>query len=746
MSIIRRTLTFVAALALYALVMPISAFAATPTTIEVSNSSEFDNAVATVNAATSGEYIIELTDDIQTGGASFSSSQPVSIVGNGHTMALGQYGSISVQSGAQLSLGVADGSDALKISGGNEQSNDVPGLLHIEGTCNMHPGVTIADRKGDNYFGGGVTVQGGTFHMYGGTIDNCGITGGSICYGGGVAVIYGGAFTMDGGEIKNCFATSSFKASDYGMDSRIITSAGGGVYVSGGSSFVMTGGAISNNKANEMGGGVAVVASIDEIINGGWGNLQSSAQILGGTISGNQANDGAGVLSSAYFYAAAYGLCADTPNVGAAEKPGLFLKNTTITNNTANQDEGYGAGVLAVMMKSPATAEIHDCTITKNSAAIGGGIASYGNFTSLTIDGCTITGNKASNYGGGFAAESNSGEGAGTTITNTKLCNNSADKAASDAYLNGSVAKLSAAKDMNELYLGKPDDATNKKIDGWYLDNEDARYTTQAKEQRNEYADYASIGSDGKVCLVAAAKPSLVKITFANEDGNTIYSEDWYEIGTKADQITVPTPTKPSDDKYDYVFDSWHTAIEDVTGDVVYKAQFKKVFKNFSAKYTFSNTSSDKQLPSEVLAVLPKDTNNYMYNDAVNVITPSQTTVDVANGTWIFMGYDRDSAIADMTTADSEGNVTFTGSWKFVEKSDTPSAPDNSDQSGANGSDKSQVNSNDKSGTAQEAYSPSPNTADGTSVGFCYALLIAAIVALGSAVYANSRMRRRRNY
>ena len=99
-----------------------------------------------------------------------------------------------------------------------------------------------------------------------------------------------------------------------------------------------------------------------------------------------------------------------------------------------------------------------------------------------------------------------------------------------------------------------------------------------------------------------------------------------------------------------------------------------------------------------------------------------------------------------MTTADSEGNVTFTGSWKFVEKSDAPSAPDNSDQGGANGNDKSQVNPNDKSGTAQDANSPSPNTADGTSVGFCYTFLIAAIVALGSAVYANSRIRRRRNY
>lgn len=623
MSKIRGALTFVAALVLYALVMPISAFAATPTTIEVSNSSEFDNAVATINAATSGEYIIELTDNLEGAGAVFSNTCPTTILGNGHTMTLGQYSSISVQSGAQLNLGAADGSDALKISGGNEQNNDVPGLLYIQGACNMYPGVTVADRKGENYFGGGVTVQGGTFHMYGGTIDNCGITGGSMCYGGGVAVIYGGSFTMDGGKITNCFATSSFKASDYGMDARIITSAGGGVYVSGGSSFVMNDGVISNNKANEMGGGVAVVASIDEIINGGWGNLQSSAQILGGTISGNEANDGAGVLASAYFYAAAYGLCAPTPSVGAAEKPGLFLKNATITNNTANQGEGYGGGVLAVMMKSPAAAEIRDCTIAKNTAAVGGGVASYGNFTGLTIDGCAITGNRASNYGGGFAAESNSGEGAGTTITNTKLCNNTADKAASDVYLNDSKAKLSSASDMNERYLGKPDGATNQKIDGWYLDDETSRYAEQSKSERNEYTNYESIEPGNKVCLIAANNPTLAKVTFTNEDGSVIYSENHYAVGTKADQIAIPTPTKPSDDTYNYYFDSWHTKIGDVTGDVVYKAQFKRVFKRFGAKYTFSSTSSDRQLPSEVLALLPNDAKDYVHKDVVSAFAPS---------------------------------------------------------------------------------------------------------------------------
>ena len=577
----RRVLTFVAALALYALTMPISAFAATPTTIEAGNSSEFNNAVATVNAATSGEYIIKLTDDFQTGAASFSSSQPVSIVGNGHTITINEGCSLFVGPGAQLNLGAEDGSDTLMINGGNAPACDGPGMLYIEGSCSMYPGVTVADRNGDNYYGGGVSVCGGNFHMYGGTIDKCGIVSGSMCYGGGVGVVKGGSFIMDGGEITNCYATSPFKAADYGFDPRTVTSVGGGVCVIGGSTFIMNGGTISGNTANEMGGGIAVVASIEEIGNGKWGNLESSVQILGGTvICGNHANDGAGVFASAYFFTAAYAICADTPSVTAAEKPGLFIENATINNNTANQDEGYGAGVLAVMMKSPAAAEIRDCTITKNSAAIGGGVASYGNFTSLTIDGCTITGNKASNYGGGFAAESNSGEGAGTTITSTKLCNNSAGKAASDVYLNGSVAKLSAAKDMDELYLGKPDDVTNKKIDGWYLDNENARYAAQTKEQRTECANYASIGSDGKVYLIAAAKPSLVKITFANEDGATIYSEDWYEIGTKATQITAPTPTKPSDDKYDYVFDSWHKEITDATEDVVYKAQFKKVPKN----------------------------------------------------------------------------------------------------------------------------------------------------------------------
>lgn len=178
-----KTLLLFAAFAICAIVAPQTAFAAEQTTIEVSTSSEFDDAVNTANAATRGEYTIRLINDIESGGASFSNTRPITILGNGHTITLGGFGSLYVQPGSQLNLGAQDGSDTLTISGGNIQGNDVPGLLCIKGSCNMYPGVTLADRKGNNYFGSGVTVQGGEFHMYGGAIDNCGITGGSICYG-----------------------------------------------------------------------------------------------------------------------------------------------------------------------------------------------------------------------------------------------------------------------------------------------------------------------------------------------------------------------------------------------------------------------------------------------------------------------------------------------------------------------------------------------------------------------------------
>ena len=317
--ILGRALALMAMLASCVFAVPALAFAAEPTVIEVGSGAEFDNAVATINGAAGGDYVIKLTDDFESGGASFSSACATTILGGGHTITLpSRDTSLFVQAGSQLNLGSADGSDALTIKGGSEQNNDAPGLLYVQGACSMYSGVTVSDREGNNYFGGGVTVEGGTFHMYGGTIKKCGINGGSVCSGGGVML--------------------------------------------------------------------------------------------------------------------------------------------------------------------------------------------YGNSAVVNIEGGTITGNTATMYGGGLAAVRNSGA---VVVSNTKLCNNVAGVAASDVYLNDSPAKLSSAKGMGERYLGKPDDETNKRIDGWYLDDESPRYVDQSKDGRQEYLDYADIDSEDEVCLIAATSGSL---------------------------------------------------------------------------------------------------------------------------------------------------------------------------------------------------------------------------------------------
>ena len=243
--------------------MPMSASAAESNVIRVSNQKEFEEAIARVNKDSDSEYTIELTADFSVNGFSITSPHKTTILGSGHTLTMGVGGSVSVSKGAELTLGSTDG-NVLNIRSAEGMNGDAPGMLNIEGTCNMYSGVTLSGREGNNYFGGGVTVSGGTFHMYGGTIEKCGIKGGSVCYGGGVAVVYGGQFIMDSGTIKDCYAESDYI--DYwGDPNRCFTAMGGGVFVSGGSSFVMNGGSVSSNSATNMGGGVAVAASYEEI-------------------------------------------------------------------------------------------------------------------------------------------------------------------------------------------------------------------------------------------------------------------------------------------------------------------------------------------------------------------------------------------------------------------------------------------------------------------------------------------------
>lgn len=592
--------------------VPTLAFA-DPTVYTVGNSEEFKNAVAGINEKTSGDYVIKLAADIESE-ASVSGPCPVTILGCGHTLTIGTNGSLQVEKGSQLSLGAADGSDTLTIKGSGK-NNDVPGLLYVDGgSCDMYAGVTLADREGNNYFGGGVTVFGGTFHMHGGAIENCGIRGGSVCYGGGVAVAYGGTFVMDDGEITDCYAESDYV--DEIDPARCICAVGGGVFVSGGSSFTMNGGSISDSVATNMGGGVALIASYEEVVSGS-GNLKSRVDLLGGAIDGNKAHDGAGVLASAYFYAYADALAADPPSMGAAEKQGLCLGGVKLSNNRADASEGYGGGAYVVSTR----ADMSGARISGNSASKGAGVA-----VSLYAD---------VDASGGIIA------------------NNAASLAGSDVYSEKSKVSLFSARDMGENYLGAPDDVHGSRIDGWYVDNEDSRYASQQAGERQAFGRYDSIGTSDSVSLVAAGSGSL---------------------------------------------------------------------SEFHAKYEFQSATPGQQLPDEVLALLPTDGAPYTRGSEISALAPSQTSVETADGTWTFVGYDRTTAEASMDNADDEGNVHFSGAWKFTRKA-TPAQPgDGGATAGANPAGKAD-------GASSEG-AQLPQTSDAFDPGALLALIAAGATSL----------------
>lgn len=372
----------------------------------------------------------------------------------------------------------------------------------------------------------------------------------------------------------------------------------------------------------------------------------------------NSAQTGAGVFASAYYYCVAYGICAPTPDIGQAENPGLYIDNAQILDNKAqildnnvetpdkkdHTADGMGGGVFVSGLNSPAVVHIGNHTvIQRNTAAVGGG----------------------------FAAKQNT-SGGQMTITNTVLCNNIAGQAASDVYLDRASLMLPSAEAMNALYLGKPDDVYNHKIDGWYIDGKDLRYTAQTKEQRETYpgAGDSVIGGTCEVYLIAAAKSALAKITFTDEDGNVIYAESWHPHGTPADQIPLPKAEKASDDTYDYIFEAWRPEIKDVTGHATYTATFKRVFKKFNAKYQFNSVSDGERLPDEVMDLLPADTNDYRHEQSITAIAPSKTVVEVEGGQWVFKGFEKEMIPGTMEHADATGNVTFVAHWEFVKKDD----------------------------------------------------------------------------
>ena len=318
----------------------------------------------------------------------------------------------------------------------------------ISGSITVGSGatLTLTNCSGNGKVQGEVTVNGGKFELYSGTITGgvqVGIKGGSYQT--------GSSFTMYGGAIT-------------GNDE---SSGSGGVFLVGTTnhedppSFTMHGGTISNNTAgaSDGGGGGVYVGE------------KCSFTMDGGTITGNTATNGNGGGIYIHF------------NAGY-----VSISNATITGNkasaTGDTRYGHGGGIY-----SQRGVTVKNVTITGNNSTFeGGGIYGKG---AIALTDATVTDNNHYDvyYGGQEGTASN----AKLTVSGSVQAGYYANEAwklpilVSGALSEDSVIHVGVREGINPGAIAEPASGVTLRAENFKADAADSE---------------TSLGKDGKVYLV----------------------------------------------------------------------------------------------------------------------------------------------------------------------------------------------------------------------------------------------------
>ena len=163
-----------------------------------------------------------------------------------------------------------------------------------------------------------------------------------------------------------------------------------------------------------------------------------------------------------------------------------------------------------------------------------------------------------------------------------------------------------------------------------------------------------------------------VNVTYEFEaaDGTSLPSEVLaYLPGAESHDVnTEVTATQPASVSVDingkkWVFKGYKEGNTQVAAqDIVFHGVWEQESTTYKASYRFESGTDSMELPEEVKALLPSDDNAYENEAKVTSKAPSQTSVEVQDGTWNFVSYDE----AEKTV--NRDNVEFVGTWTYTPK------------------------------------------------------------------------------
>ncbi|MDU3125574.1 MAG: SHIRT domain-containing protein, partial [Finegoldia magna] len=143
----------------------------------------------------------------------------------------------------------------------------------------------------------------------------------------------------------------------------------------------------------------------------------------------------------------------------------------------------------------------------------------------------------------------------------------------------------------------------------------------------------------------------------------------------KGETVTSPVPTgkdaefRDETNKGTWKFKSYDKSDvtitdkdEKVTGTWEFTPDPVPEPEKYNVTHKFVSKDPKKELPKEVLDLLPEKQTGKEKGDVVNPTDPQTKTVNVEDGTWTFVEYDKNEATID------NKDVEFTGTWEFAPK------------------------------------------------------------------------------
>lgn len=470
------------------------------------------------------------------------------------------------------------------IGNGHTINFSVNGTLKVSGAELALSNVCLdgQSQNGQTWRAPGVTVEsGGTLKMEENSCIQNFTNSASNGSGGGVYVGRGSTMTMNGGTIKDCSASD-----------------GGGIYAAG--AVVLNGGTISGCKAvgsYRSGGGIYIDSSGSLTMGGGsiesctasnWGGgvfAHGTFKLTGGSITHCSALSGGGV------------------NISDAT---TTLNGGTISNCKATRGGGvYIAGSDGSILEMT-NGSITDCEATGDTSRLMGGGVYINN--RMTMTGGSITGCTADDGGGIYNYHT-------LALTGGTVCNNTAKTQGADIYLGSWMSSTSL---LDAAAMGQTYGTTGSKIDGWYEDASDARYTpghdgtpvdvntlTQNMALVASYRIPSTItvnggtASVGGTTVTEAKKGETVTIE-ADPDTEDVHFAGWDPKSqgvsfdnNKDDRKT--TFVMPGNDVEISTIRAYHVAVTDGTASPDYAIENKDVVLTYTGAYDFVNWQVDGQ-------------------------------------------------------------------------------------------------------------------------------------------------------